>query len=469
VNVLRGRAYYAVLRSAQMLQGAQMDGKSRGMYSPGETDSAFNAPVAVTHAAQGGTHASSLPEHSSHHIYDLRRGNLCSDSFYAELTSFCDRLLARLDQRTGVLLDGYSRHVRELLGEPPRSRGEYAIELLTVGMVLRRYESGAQNTPRLMAQLAHRLCKARTRWPMLKPLIDLARGAIARFCLTPNLERKIKSRATAVERLEKLAVWLAATGEFKQEALRVTNWRDYLARLNPDKATHWLQVARDLSLEFERDAAAELGAYTCGVDSFLNRLQTSWRWREDLLMCDRPESEYHLNMAAAEVMNRGLREEFSRTEKRVVLVPTCMRGARAASCKATVHGLDIQCTGCDPGCSVNRISRRMRGMGVKVYLVPHASGFSRWLDRWQRDKSIGVTAVACMLNILEGGYEMRARAIPSQCLPLDYPGCRKHWDRNGISTALNDERLAQLDFEMSKLALLGAWEKAESHLVCWIV
>jgi len=81
---------------------------------------------------------------------------------------------------------------------------------------------------------------------------------------------------------------------------------------------------------------------------------------------------------------------------------------------------------------------------VKVYLVPHSSGFSRWLDRWQRDKGIGVTAVACMLNILEGGYEMRARGIPSQCLPLDYPGCRKHWDRKGISTALNEERLAQL-------------------------
>jgi hypothetical protein len=254
----------------------------------------------------------------------------------------------------------------------------------------------------------------------------------------------VKSSASAIERLTGLAVWLAATGEFKQEALRVMNWRDYLTRLKPEKATHWLHVARDLFNEFEHEAAVELGAYTCGVDPFLNRLQASWRWREDLLMCDRPEPEYHLNMVAAEVMNRGLREEFSRTEERVVLVPTCMRGARAASCKAIKRGLDILCTGCDPDCSVNRISRRMRGMGVKVYLVPHASGFSRWLDRWQRDKGIGVIAVACMLNILEGGYEMRARGIPSQCLPLDYPGCRKHWDRKGMSTALNEERLVQL-------------------------
>ena len=95
------------------------------------------------------------------------------------------------------------------------------------------------------------------------------RGGIARFCLAPSLGRKVKIRASAVERLEKLADWLAATGEFKQESPRVVNWRDYLARLNPEKATHWLHVARDLFNEFEHEAAAELGAYTCGVDAFL--------------------------------------------------------------------------------------------------------------------------------------------------------------------------------------------------------
>ena len=56
----------------------------------------------------------------------------------------------------------------------------------------------------------------------------------------------------------------------------------------------------------------------------------------------------------------------------------------------------------------------------------------------------GVTALACILNILPGGYEMRARGIASQCVPLDYPGCRKHWDRAGISTGVNEERLVQI-------------------------
>jgi hypothetical protein len=74
-------------------------------------------------------------------------------------------------------------------------------------------------------------------------------------------------------------------------------------------------------------------------------------------------------------------------------------------------------------------------------MVPHSSGFSRWLERWQHEPDTGVVAVACLLNILPGGYEMRARRIPSQCVPLDYPGCDKHWRRDRLPTGLNEGQL----------------------------
>jgi len=77
-------------------------------------------------------------------------------------------------------------------------------------------------------------------------------------------------------------------------------------------------------------------------------------------------------------------------------------------------------------------------------MVPHSSGFSRWLERWQNDPSVGVAAVACMMNILAGGYEMRARGIASQCVPLDFPGCAKHWSEKPLATSVNEERLVQI-------------------------
>jgi hypothetical protein len=71
-------------------------------------------------------------------------------------------------------------------------------------------------------------------------------------------------------------------------------------------------------------------------------------------------------------------------------------------------------------------------------------GFGRCLERGQHEPDTGLTAVACLAKILPVSYQMRARRIPAQCLPLDFPGCQEHWRQKRIATGLNEERLAQL-------------------------
>ena len=377
------------------------------------------------------------------HVYDLRRGNRTSDDFYFEVARFSDVVLAAVEQRAGPLLDGYSRHVQGFLAEPPRSRGEYAIELLMLGMMLRRYEGAAQDTSGWIVELAREMTWKREQKEPAKPFADWVKAGIVKFSLAPKLGKGAKRHDSAVKRLALLVDWLVATGDFKQESMRLNNWRSYMAELKPEKAIHWLQVAGELFDRFEHEADKTLGAYTRGVDGFVEQEKAAWSWREDLLLRCRLPAEYHLNMVAAEIMNRGLREEFAHTEKRIVLVPTCMRGAHSLKCKAHVHGMDITCSGCDPECGVNGITQRMRALGATVYMVPHASDLSKWLKRWEKF-DVGITAVACMLHILQSGFEMRERRIPSQCVPLDYPGCSKHWDRVGIPTAVNEQRLVQI-------------------------
>src|ERR1035441_6835133 len=84
----------------------------------------------------------------TNHIYDLRRGNRCSDGFFRELDQFADEVVAGIERRASPLLDGYSQHVERFLAESERSRSEYAIEFLMLGMALRRYEGAAQATPK---------------------------------------------------------------------------------------------------------------------------------------------------------------------------------------------------------------------------------------------------------------------------------------------------------------------------------
>jgi hypothetical protein len=409
-----------------------------------ESDRAMHASGPINPEAPpvtSGTRIAAPPSYLSH-VYDLRRGNNCSDGFYAALPAFADQVVSSVEHRAAPLLDGYTRHATEFLAESPLSRKEYALEFLILGMVLSRYECAAQNTPPWIVEIARELTVARERSFKSKPLVDWIRAGIAHYSLSPDV-RKPEKRRSAIERLTQLADWMQSTGEFKQEAMRLNNWRSYLANLSGQKATYWLRSAVEQFQEFEREADRVLGAYTRGVASFVTREHARWRWREDLLMCGRRAVEYHLNMIAGEVMNRCLREDYARTAQKILLVPSCMRGWHSRACKARIDGVDITCTACDPDCAVNHLTRTMRKHGIAVYIVPHSTGFSRWLMRWQHT-GVGVTAIACVLNIIPGGLEMRERGIAAQCLPLDFPGCRKHWDPRGFPTAVNEKRLVQI-------------------------
>ncbi len=375
-------------------------------------------------------------------VYDLRLRDGRSDCFYADVAHFSDKVLAEIDFRAATVLDAYTHHVQIEMQQLSRSRGEYAIDLLLLGWALQRYAGAAQNTPRWIVELARGLFRLRRTSPRVKAGADLLRAAVVRVFLVTKIG--CEARPWSLRRLPALIAWLQATGEFDQEAARLDNWRSFLGTLPGAESERWMETAAELFDWFQREAAATLGTYTLGVPRFLAGEHRRRGWREDQIFCGREPVDYQLNMVAAEVMNRGLREQFVHTPRRAVLVPGCMRGARASTCRAHVHDVDITCAACNPTCPVNQITHRMRNHGVEVFIVPHSTGFSRWLQRWQREPDYGVTAVACLLNILSGGYEMRERGIASQCVPLDYPGCQKHWNPEGIATALNEARLARI-------------------------
>ncbi len=388
-------------------------------------------------------------------VYDLRLGQSGSDCFYADVAAFSAKVVSEITRREAPALNGYSRYATETLREPPRSRGEYALELLTLGMALRLYGEVAAETPRWASYLAHELFWMRRRSVRMKPIADFLRAGLFQLFMRKKLsapipgperdrEDGLESRKDYPRSLPRLIEWLRATGEFERESRRIENWRGYLHGLPADEAQRRIAASLGLFDWFAREADLTLGTYTSGVARFLEKTCGARFWREDLIFCGRRAVEYHLGMVAAEVMNDGLRKEFQRKPRRVLLVPACMRARRSEDCQAVVRGLDITCTGCHPDCAVNRITRKMRAEGTPVYIVPHSTGFSRWLERWQNDPGVGVVAVACMLNILAGGYEMRDRRIASQCVPLDYPGCGKHWMSKDVPTAVNEARLVEI-------------------------
>ncbi len=359
----------------------------------------------------------------------------------SDVGAFVLRLRAEAEAQAAAFLDGYEKQLH--LKEPARSRGETVAELLTLGLAVCVYSEAAERTPWAVRWAARVLLAARRYSAWWKARADGLRARLFAPYLPGKGSWPLDS-AAALRMLPRTIAWMQASGEFGQEAARLAQWRGYLKTLPGSQARARVAAAMELFAWFEREALVALGRYSVGVERFLAGEYARRGIREDQLFCGRGRVEYHLAMVAAELMNQGLRGQFEATGRRAVLLPTCMRGAKAAACKAKVVGVDMTCTGCDQECAVNRITRRMARRGVPVYLVPHASSFSKWLERWEREHDVGVVAVACLMNILAGGYEMRARGIASQCVVLDYPGCEGHWRAEGIATGVDEERLVRI-------------------------
>ncbi|MBK7029286.1 MAG: DUF116 domain-containing protein [Bacteroidales bacterium] len=90
-----------------------------------------------------------------------------------------------------------------------------------------------------------------------------------------------------------------------------------------------------------------------------------------------------------------------------------------------------------------------------TYIIPHSSDFTRFLEKWQNQPDTSLIGVACILNLLTGGYEMKNLNISSQCIFLDYCGCKKHWNEEGIPTDLNINQLKKVAGNAAKSLMVA--------------
>lgn len=365
--------------------------------------------------------------------YDI--GFTVHEKPFLEAVERCaDAFVAEADRSAGDLLDGYFAYAGAGGASLARSRGEHAIELLTFGLL--RREMGplaAATTDRTMERLEE-LWSLRSQDPERKATADAERGELFRHLL---YESEMFHGAQTDD--ARLVRWLAATGEFVQEALRMGPWLSNGGVFwSPEEFRAQTEA---LAEWFTHEAATRLGPWTSGVDTFRQGVLGQPDPREDLLLITRSAPLYHLNMVGAVVMNRGFLSGFVQRPRKVVLVPGCLRTHNDRTCQAKHDGLDISCTRCDPDCEVAALDRLAKSHGFRVFVVPHASTFTAWLKHWQSDPETSLVAVACPLHLVPGGYEMRALGLHAQCVMLDYSGCKRHWDSVGVPTRLDRDQL----------------------------
>ena len=370
--------------------------------------------------------------------YSLLNHSENSDIFYHELSLFTDSILNDAEQSLGRYASEFRQFLKQEGTKDIPSKDESLLQSIMPGIFWINYEANARETKGIFIWVLTKLYAGRKKFPTLKNNIDQLRGFIGYKVLRHNSGNTLK---ISLSSYRKLLSWLQATGEFNEEVKKLGLWRQFLLSKEKAYALDFLSDSIKFANQFSIEGNKALGEYTNPLASFRQNHARTYKNREDYFFTSRKENEYYLNMVGAEILNRDLREEFNQTSHKVLLLPTCMRPAANTECKAVFDGIEYKCTSCSKNCNIGKIAHEMRASEIPTYLIPHSSGFSKTLAKWQGKKDVSLVGVACVLNLLTGGYEMKNLGISSQCVFLDYCGCKKHWHHSGIPTDLNIQQL----------------------------
>lgn len=370
--------------------------------------------------------------------YSLKKDQKDSSEYYRDIKTFTDEVLQKFEDFDTSIVHKFMLYIE---GDKniTRSRIECLFEFLMLGTFWKVYSQKASSLDKKPQKILESLVNERNQNERAKETIDQIRGMLMKPFL---LSEEGNIPDLTVENFKKLLAYLKAAGDFEQELKHLEIWKDYLETKSPEKVFEHLKTALHFVDWFESRGKVALGMYTSNVDKFLDEKHTEHHWKEDVIFCGRREVEYHLNMFGAEIMNRAFKEDFDKRTRKALLLPGCMRISQSI-CKADETNLGLKCVGCSKNCNVDRLTRRGRELNFEVYIILHESRAFSKSSKKDREE-LGIIGVACIPNLIAGGWKSESFGIPAQCVLLDYSSCQNHWDNGGFPTVINVNHLLKL-------------------------
>lgn len=147
----------------------------------------------------------------------------------------------------------------------------------------------------------------------MKKITDKQRGILAGRWLA---QKPTHQTVFSMKEWKKLKLFLRATGEFKEELIRISWVENYLKTLNTTRQLKRFTSFIAFATYFQETSHKHLSTFTCNVIDFQQQHQKKYFGKEDYFLCGRAEAEYHLNMVGAAFMNKSLKEEYEQTQKK---------------------------------------------------------------------------------------------------------------------------------------------------------
>ena len=372
--------------------------------------------------------------------YSLKNNSGNPANYYNDVACLTNNILLKAKEDLFPVIEDYILFIEKHKLEKLRTKEEYLFDLLNAGAISRIYCTRALNLAYPEYFILANLYKLRRKIRMLKPPIDWFRGLMGTYSLMRTKPSK-GNDTFSLNNFTKIIRWMEATGEFREDVKRFKLFRIFLLSMPGDKTEECLGKIIRFARWFEFESNEILKRYTYNVDNYLLENYNDHLWKEDVIFCGREKTEYHLSMAGAEIMNRAFKESFKSTSRKAVLLPSCMKLLPDKKCKAKKISLDYRCSGCSPKCNINKYTSYGKENNFEVHIIPHSTGFTNWLKHFAAGKDIGVIGVACPLNLITGGLELKSLDVPAQCILINYCGCKTHWDKKGFPTDINFDEL----------------------------
>ncbi|SFR83354.1 DUF116 domain-containing protein [Anaeromicropila populeti] len=377
--------------------------------------------------------------------YDLEISSESTDAFYEKIQLLGQKVIADLQYFFGSLSADYIEFIKKEQIEKPRTAVEYQLELLTMGVLWTVYGKQAFLLEQDQAVRLTEIVERRKMAGEEKPYYNKLKGKYStEFLFYPEKEKeRLKEPDFNLNGFHKLLCWLRASGEFEQEVKRLTNWYRYFLCKDTTSVENWMRGISAQAIGFQKLCEQELGKYTTCVEGFRRESEISYQGREDILLAARSEVEYHLNMVGAQILNIAFRKAFLQAEKTYIYLPACMMKQKDGGCRAVKKGMGFLCAGCTEDCPVHRVTNIGKKYGAVTVIVYHESELNHTRVSKEQE-STGVVGIACVLNLLSGGWKAKDLGYIPQCVLLNYCGCRQHWSEEGIVTRISEKRLEEL-------------------------
>jgi hypothetical protein len=202
---------------------------------------------------------------------------------------------------------------------------------------------------------------------------------------------------------------------------KYSNKEELLKKLR--KADKTLSYAKK---HFLSQAQKELSEFLTDIDYHLSQLSFITRFLSSSALSRKPY-KYLLNMIEIELTNRINKADFLRCEKKIALLPHCLRDLRK-NCQSEKEEIDFVCRRCSVSCFINKATRLLNESNIKAYIWKEAGKGLLFNKKSYHAKSLGVLGIACIPELTNGMRYCSKRNIPVIGLPLDANRCIRWMD-----------------------------------------